>query len=139
MPKRVLLDAGPLVAALCREDEWHEWSSDQFRHFETFITCDAVLAEACSRLVYYGYDQSKVIDLVAERALIVDFDSNREAGRVASLMKKYADFEMDFADACLVAMTEKVADSLVVTLDAKDFSVYRRHERHVVPFLAPRK
>jgi hypothetical protein len=36
-------------------------------------------------------------------------------------------------------MTEKVADSLGVTLDAKDFSVYRRHGRQVVPFLAPRK
>jgi len=36
-------------------------------------------------------------------------------------------------------MTEHVADSLVVTLDARDFSVYRRHERQVVPFLAPSK
>jgi predicted nucleic acid-binding protein len=71
--------------------------------------------------------------------LRVQFDSNGEADRVSRLMKKYADFEMDFADACLVAMTEKVADLLVVTLDAKDFSVYRRHERQVVPFLSPRK
>lgn len=98
-----------------------------------------MLAEACARLNYFGLDQGWVIDLLATRVLWVDFDSNREADRVAYLMKKYRDFEMDFADACLVAMTERVAASLVVTLDAKDFSIYRRHERQVVPFLAPRK
>ena len=110
-----------------------------FSHFSSFATCDAVLTEVCARLNYYGLDQSLVIDLLATKILRVEFDSNREAGRVSRLMKKYADLPMDFADACLVTMTEKVSDSLVITLDAKDFSVYRRHEREVVPFLAPRK
>jgi len=44
---------------------------------------------------------------------------------------------MDLADACLVAMSERVSDCLVVTLDRSDFSVYRRHERQVVPFISP--
>ncbi len=139
MPRRVLVDAGPIVAYLKRDDQFHEWAVRQFEHFPDFVTCDAVLAEACARLNYFGLDQSRVINLLATKVLRVDFDSNREADRVASLMKKYADSGMDFADACLVVMTEHVADSLVVTLDARDFSVYRRHERQVVPFLAPRK
>lgn len=139
MPRSVLIDAGPIVAYLRRDDEFHGWAAAQFDQFPEFITCDAVLAEACARLNYFGLDQSWVIDLLATKVFRVDFDSNREADRVARLMKKYADFEMDFADACLVAMTEKVADSLVVTLDAKDFSVYRRHERQVVPFVSPLK
>jgi len=37
----------------------------------------------------------------------------------------------------IVAMTEQVTDCLVLTLDRQDFSAYRRHERAVVPFIAP--
>jgi len=139
MPRRVLIDAGPIIAYLRQNDQFHEWTVRQFEHFPEFVTCDAVLAEACARLNYFGLKQSAVIDLLATKVLRVDFDSNLKADRVATLMKKYADAGMDFADACLVAMAEQVADSLVVTLDTKDFSVYRRHERQVVPFLAPPK
>ncbi len=34
-------------------------------------------------------------------------------------------------------MTEQTEDSTVVTLDRKDFSVYRRHEREIIPFVSP--
>jgi len=36
-----------------------------------------------------------------------------------------------------VAMTEQVTDCLVLTLDRQDFSVNRRHERALVPFISP--
>jgi len=52
---------------------------------------------------------------------------------------KHRDVPMDFANACFGLMTEQAGDSLVVALEAKDFSVYRRRGRQVVPFLAPRK
>lgn len=39
-------------------------------------------------------------------------------------------------DACLVVMTERFEDCTIVTLDGKDFSVYRRHDREAIPFLA---
>jgi len=44
---------------------------------------------------------------------------------------------MDFADACLVTMSEEEKEPLVVTLDKKDFSVYRRYVRQAIPVLAP--
>jgi hypothetical protein len=34
-------------------------------------------------------------------------------------------------------MTEQLQDCVVVTLDAKDFSVYRRHDREVIPLISP--
>ncbi len=140
MPRRVLIDAGPVVAFL-REAEGahHDWAVAQFKRFPAFSTCEAVVAEACARLAYQGEDQSKVVDLVVAGALIVDFDINRSAERVARLMKKYADRRMGLADACLVAMSEQSSDCLVVTLDHDDFAVYRRHEREVVPFVSPKR
>ena len=60
-----------------------------------------------------------------------------EVGRVDELLRKYADQEMDLADACIVRMTELMRDSRVVTLDRADFSVYRRNGRDLIPIIAP--
>ena len=51
-------------------------------------------------------------------------------------MEKYADLPMSLADACLVRITETLADPLVLTTDT-DFRIYRRHSRHIVPCVMP--
>jgi len=43
---------------------------------------------------------------------------------------------MSLADACLVRMTELAPESQVFTAD-RDFRIYRRHGRQVIPLLAP--
>ena len=95
------------------------------------------MAEACARLAYAGYDQTAVIRLVDEGVLKLAFDTSRNLGRIIALMEKYRDLPMDFADACLVTMSEENEDSLVVTLDQEDFSVYRRYGRQAIPVLTP--
>ena len=55
---------------------------------------------------------------------------------VMRLLQKYSDVPMSLADACLVRMTETLADPVVLTTDA-DFRIYRRHSRHVVPCVMP--
>lgn len=139
MAQRVIVDAGPIVAYLVATDQFHGWAMEQFEAYQPFLTCEAVLAEACARLEYFGLDQSRVIDLLNSGAIRVDFDIMEHADRVGRLMKKYSDQPMDFADACLVTMTERFSESLVVTLDGQDFKVYRRHEREVIPYNAPDK
>src|SRR2546426_6458850 len=42
--------------------------------------------------------------------------------RLAELVKKYADQPMDFADACVVYMTEQTKDCKVITVDRTDFT-----------------
>ena len=95
------------------------------------------MAEACARLAYAGYDQTAVIRLVDEGVLKLTFDTAYNLGRILALMEKYRDLPMDFADACLVTMSEEEKDSLVVTLDQKDFLVYRQYRRQAVPVLTP--
>jgi uncharacterized protein len=138
MPKSVLLDAGPLVAYLRQGETHHAWAVEQFKRFAQFSTCEAVLAEACARLAYYHEDPVRVVELVREADLSVGFLVKPNADRIVRLMRKYGDRPMDFADACIVAMSEQASDCLVVTLDYEDFSIYRRHEREVIPFLCPR-
>ncbi len=51
-------------------------------------------------------------------------------------MRKYADRPMSVADACLVRLAEITPQSVVLTLD-RDFLVYRKHGRQVIPLLVP--
>ena len=43
---------------------------------------------------------------------------------------------MSLADACLVRMTEMIADPFVVTTDS-DFLIYRRNGRQAIPCALP--
>jgi hypothetical protein len=51
-------------------------------------------------------------------------------------MQKYADLPMTLADACLVHMTEALADPVLLTTDT-DFRIYRRRNRQTVPCVMP--
>jgi predicted nucleic acid-binding protein len=52
------------------------------------------------------------------------------------LLTQYAP-RTDFADACVVRMSERFAACKVLTLDRADFAIYRRNGREVIPLIAP--
>jgi len=52
-----------------------------------------------------------------------------------TLMGRYA--RMDLEDASIVVMSEAHASCRVLTVDFKDFSIYRRNDRQVIDFVAP--
>ena len=63
--------------------------------------------------------------------------SKAERERIVIVAKRPVE---DLADSCLVRMTELAAQSKVWTVDRRDFSVYRRHGRQIVPCeFPPRK
>jgi uncharacterized protein len=71
-----------------------------------------------------------------DEILQVAFDFETQAAVIWRLLAKYRDVPMDFADACLVRLTELHGDCVLWTTDA-DFHVYRRHGRQVIPTLCP--
>jgi predicted nucleic acid-binding protein len=74
--------------------------------------------------------------LLHRRALLVSFKLAENLEPVLKLLGKYSDVPMSLADACLVRMTETLADPVILTTD-KDFRVYRRHSRQMVPCVTP--
>ena len=74
--------------------------------------------------------------LLRRQAVVVAFDLASNLEPVLKLMQKYADAPMSLADACLVRMTEMLADPILLTTDS-DFHIYRRHSRQVVPSVMP--
>ena len=124
-----IADTGLLLAALDRRDPFHQWGSREFAAHAPFATCEAVLDE----LAFLTSDARLGIRLVARGDLVLDFDLASHLPRVLELLDKYANRQMQLADACLVSMTELSDSCKVWTADKEDFRVYRRHGRHVIP------
>lgn len=134
-----LLDTGPLVAFFDRSDTDHEWAKEQWAQAPVpMLTCEAVLAEATYLLrEHTGLPGNKILALFERKVISAPFRLEDHAGPIAHLMEKYGDQEMQLADACLVRMSELQRDCRLFTLDKKDFQVYRRFERQVIPLIAP--
>jgi len=125
----VLLDAGPLVAIIDRTDRHHAWARQVLPKLGgRFITCEAVLAETL-HILGNSPDGIEALRIFLHRMDIVPAIN----GRVEAVFARLRSFapQMDLADACLVVLAGANSDSIVVTTDTRDFSIYR------VPFLSP--
>ena len=135
MAGNVLVDAGFVVALLSRRDTHHQWAiTEAPQHPPPWTTCEAALSEAFHLLGVRGAPGLSA--LLRRGSVLVAFELAMDLEPVLKLMQKYTDVPMSLADACLVRMTETLADSIILTTDA-DFHIYRRHSRHVVPCVTP--
>jgi len=66
----------------------------------------------------------------------IDAESRERGVSKAGASEDDALWPASVADACIVRMTETLAEPLVLTTDS-DFGVYRRHGRKVIPYLSP--
>jgi uncharacterized protein len=134
-----LLDTGPLVAFFDRSDADHEWAKEQWAQAPVpMLTCEAVLAETTYLLhEHAGLPSEKILALFERKVIKVPFALETHAASVARLLEKYHDQGMQLADACLVRMSELKRDSRVFTLDRREFRIYRRFERQMIPLMAP--
>lgn len=134
---RVVIDTGPIVALLNRNDAQHDWTRAVLERVEPpLLTCEAVLSEACFLLRRIQGGQAAVLELVARGVVNVAFSLAREVALVRKLMTRYASVPMSLADACLVRMSELDEKATVLTLDS-DFAIYRRNRRQIIPTIRP--
>ena len=135
MAENVLVDAGFIIALLNRRDTHHSWAVELAKRFPPpWTTCEAALSEACHLLGTRGGAGLRA--LMRRGAVGVGFELGANVEAVLRLLEKYDDRSASLADACLVRMSEILAEPLVLTTDS-DFGVYRRHGRQVVPCISP--
>ena len=132
-----ICDTGPLVAYLNRRDPYHSWAVAIMKQVRPpMLTCEPVLTEA----VYFLREDELEIDplfqLLERGVLRLQFEVSTHWPRIRTLMTRYQ--RMDLADASIVVMSELHARSEVLTVDRKDFSIYRRNDRQMINFVAPR-
>jgi uncharacterized protein len=136
MAASVLVDASFLVTLLSHRETNHRWADAQARQYPPpWKTCEAAISETLHLLGPGG--TSAVLALLRRGSINAPFRFDDSAEPVLILMQKYSGVPMSFADACLVRMTEIMAEPLLLTTD-NDFRIYRRHSRLRIPCILPR-
>ena len=129
-----IADTGFLVAFANRDDTHHDWAVGVARRVtEPLLTCEAVIAETAFRL----QGVPLVLEMIDEGLITPAFDARDHLQQLAALAKRFADRRPDFADLCLIRMSEVHPRHSVVTVDRGDFAAYRRNKREAIPLICP--
>lgn len=129
MPERVALDSGPLVALFDGGDAHHAQAVAFSRRLKAEpVTTLAVVTEVLYLLDFSVRAQAQFLEWICDGGLTLIELKTPDLKRAAELMRKYADFPMDFADASLVAICERLGVKAVASVD-RHFSVYRSKGR----------
>lgn len=133
-----LIDTGPIVAMLNQSDPSHTACSEAFRGLPApLLTCWPVLTEAAYILGDWSPATGKLFALLRTRALsilpvgIVDIDA------IEAILTKYADQQLQLADATLMYLADRERIGQVLTLDRKDFTVFRPASGKLLDLLPP--
>lgn len=123
-----LTDTGPLVALINRNDPHHLKCIEAIKCLPSgpLLTTWPCFTEAMYLLHRAGgYPAQAVLWLMRKnRRLLIHHASDVEEESMTTLMAKYQDLPMDFADATLVTAADSITTRRIFTLD-KDFHIYR--------------
>jgi uncharacterized protein len=133
----ILVDAGPLVALVDADDQFHKRCVAALKALrEPLGTVWPPLTEAMYLLNDLRKAQDAVWEIIARGVLQLLPLDVADVPRIRELMGKYADRPMDLADAALIRVAEREGIRKIFTVDREDFSVYRLHGR-VRPNIIP--
>jgi hypothetical protein len=128
--RAVLVDTGPIVALLDRSDDHHEHIVEALEGIEDpLVTVWPVVVEAMYLLAFSFQAQKALFEMLETGAIGLLDLAAADLPALKSLMEKYRDLPMDLADAALVRIAERDGVRRVLTLDRRDFAVYRLARR----------
>lgn len=126
-----LLDTGPLVAYLDATDGQHVAIAPTLDAFKgQLVTTGAVITEAMFLLADTPNGPRSLAEFIGSSdTLVYDLAQPPELEAAASLMERYDDTPMDYADATLVLLADALHLTTVLTLDRRGFTTYRTPSR----------
>lgn len=125
MAADTLLDAGPLVGALDKADQWHRFGAEAFQRirFPAFTT-EAVISEAAYLLRGDARARLALLEMVDSGGLVLLPVFPEGSAYVCAAAKRYGT-RADVADLGLLWLAESRPSVTVCTTDGKDFRRYR--------------
>jgi len=125
----VIADTGYWVALFSARDPHHRQARKASGRFEAegIITTQAVIGESCYMLRRWAHPElaAYFLEVLADQSVKVFEPSATLLKRSAVLMRKYRDLPMDYADASLVLLAERLGHGRILTTDQRDFGTYR--------------
>lgn len=121
---RVIVDTGFLISLFRPADRLRTPAREFLRDYTyKLATVSPVIVETCFFLDPDG--KARLIEWIQRGAVsITDVPVPAYAG-LRKLIRKYADQDIDFVDAALIWFAEKTGDRSILTVDVRDFSVFR--------------
>ena len=122
--QRVIVDTGPLIGWFDAQDSYHRLVHGFFESYGgELLSTWPVLGEVCHLL-----PERMVADFLRwvgrGGITVVDVPVSALIG-LADRIDKYADLPMDLADASLIWIAESLGLLDILTLDRRDFGIYR--------------
>ena len=134
----LILDTGPLYASLDRSDADHRACRDLIESAaEPLVIPAPVLVEVdywIHRRLHPGALVA-LVDDIREGAYQVEDLTPVDYRRVRDLCDRYADLDIGFVDAAVMAIVERLDEPKLATLDRRHFSVIRPRHRDSVSLL----
>ncbi len=131
----VLLDSGFLFASLNASEAEHDAT---IRVLETIREPIVLPVPAITEVAYLlardisSEAAAEFIGSLATTDLTLETPSQQDYSRSAELLKRYADAKLDFVDALIAAMAERLNITRLLTLDRRDFQLIR--PKHCLSF-----
>lgn len=140
MAERAIVDTGFLVALLNRSDEHHEWATGLVSTLRgPWLTAEACISEAVFLLEHAGRASVEALfSWFHQGALLSRHCLPEELDSVRSELFGYTNRWVDFADACLVVLSDQRPRLPLVSVDVADFRTYFRR-RSARQLLLPSK
>ncbi len=126
MTEPVLVDTGPIVAAMGESDQHHEVCVQQLREIRgPLITCWPVITEAAWLLRAYPKAIEQLLASLDGRTFQLAELAGSDAPAISAILSKYHNLKLQLADACLIHLAGRERIRTVFTLDRRDFGVVR--------------
>jgi len=120
-----IIDTGPIVAFFDSSDKYSNPFRDYLKTFSgKLYTTLSVVTEASYLLEDIKPAQLDFIEWIIEGAIEIADINGSDFELIHKYMTKYRDMPMDFADATLVILANKLKINRIITLDT-DFDVYK--------------
>jgi uncharacterized protein len=126
MRANAVIDTGAILALLDRNDRWHEPCKNALRQMRLpLLTSQAVLTELFHLVGDSRAEMDSAWKFIRSGALILGTIEDVELPQLRTLMSRYWDRPMDFADATLVHLSNRESLNVILTVDQDDFATYR--------------
>lgn len=131
-----LLDSGFLYALIDEKDVHHKLVSDSRLLVNGHILFPAPAITEVAYFVKRNLGIQMLAEVIESLSTRTDFSfellTHLDYTRTAEILRKYNDANVDFVDACIVAMAERLNFTKILTIDRRHFSIFR--PEHCEPF-----
>ncbi len=132
-----LLDTGFLLAVLDADDDWHTACVQALEAEPNPLLPDMVLPElAYMVLRELGYPPLiAFLQNLLQGELEIERITETDLQRTQEILQKYADSHIDFVDCAVAAMAERLNIQRIMTVDRRDFQLFRPRHCHYFTLL----